>query len=44
MFRIVQAPRNDKTATPFVIGDPYRRVRLDSIGFYIMEKGTRRYV
>lgn len=37
--RIVPKPMNDKTATEYVFSIPYRRVRQDSLGQYILVKG-----
>lgn len=41
MLREVIKPINDKTATEFVFENPYRRVRIDGEGLYVLVNGQR---
>jgi hypothetical protein len=42
--RTVEPPKGDKTATVYVFGDPYTRVRQDDDGLFVMQNGERKSV
>lgn len=42
--RVLEIPKQDKTATLVVFGSPYVRVRKDQYGLYINKEGKRQPV